>query len=77
MSTDKQNVKIDSYERKTVFTHLKPHCYFAGEHDFMEVCEWRNGEGFDVEVSGKLGQRFQLTFGEFKALKKLIKKLEE
>jgi hypothetical protein len=75
--TVKQKVEIDKYNRKAVFTELKPFCPFAGDSDFIEVCQWKNMEGFDVEVSGKLGQRFQLTFGEFQALKKLIKKLEE
>lgn len=76
MSTDNQENKIDTYKRKTVFTRLKPYCYFAGEDDFIEVCEWKNGEGFDVEVSGKLQERFQLTYGEFQALKKLVKKID-
>lgn len=72
MSSDNQEDKIDEYSRKAVFTHLKPYCYFAAEHDFIEVMEWKNGEGFDVEVNGKHLERFQLTYGEFKALKKLV-----
>jgi hypothetical protein len=80
MSADNQGNKenkIDVYERKAVFTRLKEFCYFAGEHDFIEVCEWKNGEGFDVELNGKHIERFQLTFGEFKALKKLIKEIDK
>jgi len=69
--------KIDNYTRKTVFAELKPFCYFADEHDFIEVCKWKNGEGFDVEVNGKHVERFQLTYGEFEALKKLVKELDK
>ena len=79
MSTDNQENKknkIDKYKRKAVFSLLKPYCYFAGEHDFIEVTEWKNGEGFDVELDGKHMERFQMTYGEFRALKKLIKKLD-
>jgi len=75
MNIDNQENKINKYERKAVFTRLKPYCGFADEHDFIEVCEWKNGEGFDVEISGKLHSRFQMTFGEFQALKKLVKKI--
>lgn len=69
--------KIDKYNRKAAFAELKNYCTFAGDHDFIEVCQWKNGEGFDVEVNGKLSQRFQLTYGEFRALKKLVKELDK
>lgn len=60
------------YERKSVMTELKKFCVISKEHDFMEITEWANGEGFDVNTSDK---SFNLTFGEFKALKKLVKAL--
>jgi hypothetical protein len=43
----------------------------------MELTEWNNGEGFDVEVNGKQRERFSLTWGEFKALKKAVKHLKK
>jgi hypothetical protein len=73
----KDKPKIDSYERKSVFAELKSFCVFADEHDFIEVTEWKNGEGFDVEMQGKLQERFQMTHGEFRALKTLVKKLNK
>jgi hypothetical protein len=64
--------------RKSIFTELQKYCTLAGEHDFIEVTEWTNGEGYDVSISSKLGSTlFQMTHGEFKALKKLIKKLNQ
>lgn len=67
--------KVDKYKRKAICSDLKHYCHFADKNDFIEVCEWKNGEGFDVEVSGKLHQRFQMTYGEFEALKRVVKKM--
>jgi hypothetical protein len=67
---------MEKYNRKAVFSHLKKYDNLADEHDFIEITEWKNGEGFDVEITGRLSSRFQLTWGEFKALKKLINKIE-
>jgi len=69
--------KISKYKRKTVYTDLKPFCTFAKDNDFMEAIEWKNGEGFDVEISSTLNERFSLTYGEFKALQELIKVLDK
>ena len=66
---------MDKYTKKAVFSELKKYDYIAGEGDFIEVTEWKNGEGFDVEIVGKLSTRFQLTWGGYTALKKLVKKL--
>jgi hypothetical protein len=64
--------------RKSIFTELKKYCHLAGEENFIEVTEWINGEGYDVNISSKLGTTlFQITHGEFKALKKLVKTLSQ
>jgi hypothetical protein len=68
---------MEKYKRKSIFSELSPFDPFANKGDFIEVTEWYNGEGFDVEISSKLSTRFQLTHGEFDALKELVKKLEE
>jgi len=68
---------MDKYNRKAVFSYLKKYDYLADEHDFIEVTEWKNGEGFDVEILSKVSTRFQLSFGEFAAMKKLVKKIEK
>jgi hypothetical protein len=43
--------------------------HLAKEHDFMELTEWHNGEGFDVTCGEK---QFSLTHGEFSALITLV-----
>lgn len=68
---------MDKYKRKAVFSYLSKFDHLANDSDFIEVCEWNNGEGFDVEIVGKLPERFQLTWGEFNALKKAVKKLRK
>jgi len=67
---------MKKYKRNALFDELKKYDYLAGESDFMEVTEWGNGDGFDVEIAGKLSVRFPLTWGEYDALKKLVKKLK-
>lgn len=61
---------IENYTRKAKFTELKAYCHHSKDDDFMEVCEWYNGEGFDVVVSDK--QKVSFTWGEWEALQVLI-----
>lgn len=67
---------MKTYQRKAVFSGLEKYDHLANENDFIEVTEWYNGEGFDVEIVGRLSTRFQLTWGEFDALKKCIKEIQ-
>ena len=66
---------MEKYTRKAVFSELRKYDHLADDGDFIEVTEWNNGEGFDVEIVGKLSTRFQLTWGEYTALKKMVKEL--
>jgi hypothetical protein len=70
--------KIDQYQRKAAFADLEQFDYLAKENDFIEVTEWANGDGWDVNISANHDdQTFHITHGQFKALKKLIKELEK
>ena len=65
-------------KRNSVFTELKPFCYMSVDNDFIEVTEWTNGEGFDITISNKSGEKLtSMTHGEYKALKKVIKFLNK
>ena len=74
-------MNIETSNRKAVFMELFGICSFAKENsgDFIEVTEWSNGEGFDISLSSKScgAQAIQLTWGEYKALKKLVKALDK
>lgn len=60
---------METYNRKTKFTELKPYCHMANENDFVEVTEWKNGEGFDVSISDK--KTISLTWGEWECIQAL------
>lgn len=45
----------------------------AGKKRFASVCEWSNGEGWDVSIQGDGGdQQFSLTGTEWTVIKALI-----
>lgn len=59
--------------RRAVFGELKNYCMHSGDHDYMEVTEWANGEGFDIIIDRMRGiERFSLSHGEFDLLVVLL-----
>jgi hypothetical protein len=75
--TNEKQYEIDSYERNSVFAELDQWCFGYGDkHDYIEVTEWYNGEGFDVDIETHQRQRFQLSWGQWEALKYLVNKIE-
>ena len=75
--TNEKQYEVDNYVRNSVFAQLKQWCFGYGkEHDYIEVTEWANGEGFDVDIETDQRQRFQLTWGQYEALKHLVNKIE-
>jgi hypothetical protein len=66
---------METYSRKSAFTEMKEFDHLAKPGDFMEVTLWHNGEGFDVTISDD--QLFTLSWGEYKALKKLVKAADQ
>ena len=67
--------KLEIYETSRRALNADLNDAWHKEHDFIEVTEWSNGEGYDIAISGN--KSFSLHFTEWKVLKKLIKKLEE
>ena len=66
-------MKIEVSNRRAVFGELKDYCMHSGEHDYMEVTEWSNGEGYDICIDRKSGgEKFSLTHGEADLLQVLI-----
>lgn len=61
---------IGTYTRPAKTTDLKPYCHHSKDDDYMEVTEWVNGEGFDVNVSDK--ERISLTYGQWECLQVLV-----
>lgn len=51
--------------RRTVYTDLRDYCHIAKPHDMVEVCEWTNGEGWDISIGTR---QLMLTHGELQAI---------
>lgn len=66
-----------TYNRKAIFAELKDYCYLSKEHSFIEVTEWKNGDGVDITIDSFQCTHFSLTYGEIDAIKKLTKKLNK
>jgi len=67
--------KVEYYQRKCVFAPMTD--AWHKEHDYIEVTEWKNGEGWDIEISTKEGNKHvSLHFTEFAVIKELIALLE-
>ena len=66
-------MSISVNQRRAVFLELKDYCFHSGDHDFIEIIEWSNGEGYDVVIDRKRGcEKFSLTHGEFELLTVLM-----
>jgi len=68
---------ISTYKLDAAFTSLAGFDHCAKPSDFIEVSLWHNCEGFNVDLSSNGDQSFRLTWGQFKALKKLVKELDQ
>ena len=69
--------KTEINNRKTIFAELSQFCVMSKEHDFIEITEWSNGEGWDVHINAYDTERFGISHGQYDALKCLIKKLNK
>jgi len=68
---------ITKYKLDAAFANLLEFDPLAKPNDFIEVTLWHNDEGFDVQLSSHVDQTIRLTWSEFKAIKKLVKKLDQ
>jgi hypothetical protein len=71
--------KVDEYQRDSLFAELNQFCTFSiGKNgDYIEVTEWANGEGMDIDIETSQRQRFQLSWGQYEAMKHLISIIEQ
>ena len=57
---------------KSVSDDLNKYSYVAKEGDYITITEWSNGEGWDIDLNGKL---IQLHDTELEAINYLIQVL--
>ena len=66
-------MSIEVSQRRAVFAELGNYCMHSGEHDYMEVTQWSNGEGFDINIDRRRGsEKFSLSYGEWELLSVLM-----
>lgn len=64
---------MEKSKRNTVIDDLNKFSHLAKEHDYIEITEWSNGEGWDISFNDKY---ISLTYGELDAINYLTKVLE-
>ena len=70
---------MEKYNRKSISDDLSKYDYLKNtdENAFIEVTEWFNGEGYDINIETKNGsQLISLTNGELEAINYLTKTLD-
>ena len=72
-----KNAKVETNSRKALFCSLEGFEPQPEKGAFIEVTEWTNGEGFDLFINCYGIQMFQLTWGQWDAVKHLIKRLNK
>lgn len=58
--------------RKEINSHLKTYCPGADPNSFISICEWSNGEGWDINIDNR---SFSLSLDELDAINYLTKAL--
>ena len=70
----KNESKFPVENRKSYFSEIGSYCHISKPNDFVEITEWTNGEGVDINISSGMGNRtIAMTWGEFKLVKKMMK----
>ena len=64
---------MEKYKLKAVSEDLRKFDYLAKEHDYIEVSEWHNGEGWNIDLNGTI---IQLTDGQLRAINYLTQTLD-
>ena len=66
-------INVETYNRKAVCCNLDEFDpKFASGDDAIEVCEWKNGEGYDIAINDT---HISLTRGELDAINFLAEQL--
>ena len=68
---------MEKYKRKAVFCNLKEYDFSCKEHSYIEITEWKNGEGIDINACNYTDRTISISYGEFKLIKKLVKELDK
>lgn len=65
---------MEIYKRKTINDKLSKYTYSTKDNSsYIEITEWKNGEGWDIDIDGR--KHITLTIGELEAINYLVKAL--
>lgn len=66
---------MEIYKRKSINDKLSKYTYSTKDNSsYIEITEWKNGEGWDIDIDGR--KHITLTIGELEAINYLIKALD-
>lgn len=66
---------MEIYKRKSINDKLSKYTYSTKDNSFyIEITEWNNGEGWDIDIDGR--KHITLTLGELEAINYLVKALD-
>ena len=63
---------MEIVSRNSVSDDLTKYCNLAKKDDIIQICEWANGEGYDITLGDRM---FYLTNGELNAINYLVNAL--
>ena len=67
--------KVEKYNRSAICCCLSDFDpVFAEDSDFIEVCTWKNGEGYDITINER---SYSFTIGELDAINYLVEQLNK
>ena len=67
---------LEKYERRAALCILNEFDnIFAVECDFVEVCEWKDREGYDIYINDD--RHYSLSIGELEAINYLVGQLNK
>lgn len=72
---------MEKNSRKSIYDKLSKYDYLENdENAFIEVTQWTNGEGYDINFGGSTGSTIlntiSLTEGQLDAINYLVKSLQ-
>ena len=72
----KKKTNFEEHKRNSILSEIGDWCFLSAKGDYMEITEWTNGEGVDINIysSGK-EQMFNMTWGQYDLFKKMMKQI--
>lgn len=67
---------MEIYNKNAITDSLKKYDFTSVDNSFIEISEWKNGEGIDIFIDNYTQKFISLSYGELEAINFLAKQLE-